>query len=148
MILTPNGVTYLGIMPIRSKFYVLRGHDVVEADALESAMFFENIGARTVRKTEVVTLDAANACEVSTMFLGIDHNYSENGLPIVFETLVFGGPMADSMRRYATWDESVDGHAETVELVRKALRGEQPDNEMDKKFVRRTWQDRVLDDDD
>lgn len=135
-------------MPVKSSFYILRGHEVVEADMLESAMFFENIGARTVRKTQVVATKSVEECEVSTVFLGIDHGYTENGPPIVFETLVFGGPMADSMRRYATWDEAVAGHEETVDLCRKALRGEQPDEEMDKKFVRRTWQDRVLNDDD
>lgn len=35
--------------------------------------------------------------------------------PIVFETLVFGGPFSDEMDRYCTWAEAVEGHARMVE---------------------------------
>lgn len=133
------------------RYYVLRGHDVVETnDPLEAALCMENMAARTVRKTPFVANDGQTECEVSTVFLSIDHNYTDHGPPIVFETLVFGGPMDDSMRRYATWAEAEAGHDEVVELVRKAMRGEKPadDDEVALKFERRTWHERVLADDD
>lgn len=30
-------------------------------------------------------------CEVSTVFLGLDHSWTPGGPPLVFETMVFGG---------------------------------------------------------
>lgn len=55
---------------------------------------------------------------VSTVFLGIDHNYSDRGPPLLFETMIFGGPHNDYQERYATWDEAERGHAKAVALVR------------------------------
>ena len=111
----------------------------------------EDVAGRTVRKTKLTSNDGTMECEVSTVFLSIDHNFTDEGPPIVFETLVFGGPMADWMRRYATWTEAETGHEEMVELVRQTLRGEPPppDEELEaKNYVRRTWHERVMDDDD
>ena len=54
---------------------------------------------------------------VSTVFLGIDHRFGEDGPPIVFETMVFGGPMNYHQVRYATWDEAMKGHVETCRKV-------------------------------
>lgn len=68
----------------------------------------------TGRGGEVVT--------VSTVFLGLDHRYAGEGPPIVFETLVFGGVMADSMDRYATWAEAEEGHACMLQRVQGAER--------------------------
>lgn len=51
--------------------------------------------------------------EVSTVFLGLNHNFAA-GPPLLYETMVFdgGGPYVDSprMERYATWAEAVRGH--------------------------------------
>lgn len=58
---------------------------------------------------------------ISTMFLSLDHRYDKSqGEPLVFETMVFGGPLDTEMRRYCTWDEAVAGHQETVARVMKA----------------------------
>ncbi len=56
-------------------------------------------------------------CMVSTVFLGIDHNFTFRGPPILFETLVFGGEHDGLMQRYATWDEAALGHKEVVREV-------------------------------
>jgi hypothetical protein len=58
---------------------------------------------------------------VSTVFLGLDHSYSEEGPPILFETMVFNGPLHDEMERYATYDEAEAGHAIMIERVRVEL---------------------------
>ena len=60
---------------------------------------------------------------VSTVFLGLDHNYGDLGPPILFESMVFGPEhettlfgkpftTRDSSRqeRYRTWDEAEAGH--------------------------------------
>lgn len=134
-------------MPI-GKWYALRGHEVVEADVLEAALLMNDTDARTVRKTSLG--QGEEECEVSTVFLTMDHNFTGDGPPIVFETLVFGGPMADHQWRYATWDEAVVGHEATVELVRQALTSSSPVLQQlcEGREDRRTWHERVLDDDD
>lgn len=60
---------------------------------------------RRVRRTELST-----GVVISTVFLGLDHNFLDRGPPHLFETLVFGGEHAYEMMRYATWDEAVQGH--------------------------------------
>lgn len=57
--------------------------------------------------------------EVSTVWLGLDHNFLHIGPPLIFETMVFGGPDGDEMEqhRYATEEEALIGHAGVVEMV-------------------------------
>jgi hypothetical protein len=57
---------------------------------------------------------------VSTVFLGIDHNF-DGGAPLLFETMIFGGPHSDYVERCSTWDQAVRQHAVAVELVRSGL---------------------------
>ena len=51
--------------------------------------------------------------EVSTVFLGLDHNFGD-GPPVLFETMVFGGAHSEDLWRYCTWDEAVAGHERIV----------------------------------
>ena len=60
--------------------------------------------------------------EVSTVWLGLNHNWRE-GPPIIFETMVFGGPNDGDCFRYSTEKEARDGHAVAVhELVNRMSR--------------------------
>lgn len=64
--------------------------------------------------------DIVNGCHVSTVWLGLDHNYF-GGRPLVFETMVFdkeGGGRDIYMDRYTTWDEAVEGHKKAIEWVK------------------------------
>jgi hypothetical protein len=54
---------------------------------------------------------------VSTVFLGIDHNYRRIGPPILFETMIFGGEHSGYCERYTTWDEAEEGHHRACALV-------------------------------
>lgn len=60
------------------------------------------------------------AITVSTVFLGLNHQYGE-GPPILFETMVFGGVYDGDQMRYSTYLEAELGHATTVSIVRGAL---------------------------
>lgn len=91
--------------------YILNGHEVVAVDMNTWAKSFQ-IGDRHVRKTTIGNVD------VSTVFLGIDHNWS-NGPPLLFETMVFGGSLDEKQERYSTWEEAEKGHAAMVERVKK-----------------------------
>lgn len=87
-------------------------HQPVGVGLLEWAKWFEN-GPRTVARTEI-----GDAVSVSTVFLGLDHSFGSNGPPILFESLVFGGPKDGAMERYSTWEEAEKGHAAMVERCR------------------------------
>lgn len=54
--------------------------------------------------------------DISTVFLGFDHGFGQ-GLPILFETMIFGGPYDQWQRRYCTWDEAEAGHRHAVALA-------------------------------
>lgn len=64
---------------------------------------------RRVAKTQV-----DGDCEVSTVFLGIDHGFTGDGPPVLFESLVFGGDLDGECERYCTWQEAEEGHAAMV----------------------------------
>ena len=68
-----------------------------------------------------VASDEIGESRISTIWLGIDHNFGFDGEPILFETMVFGGALDGEQWRYRTLDEALAGHNEIVEMVRKAL---------------------------
>lgn len=94
--------------------YLLVGHDVVPCDDVME--WARRLGDSDARR---VALDLVGDVTVSTVFLGIDHSF-RNGPPILFETMVFGGPLDEAMERYSTWDAAEAGHALMVEAVRRA----------------------------
>lgn len=84
-------------------------------DLLEWGEWFESSGdQRIVARTEI------GGVRVSTVFLGLDHNFRREGPPILFETLVFGGPLDQEQERYATYEEAEAGHRRMVRRVRAA----------------------------
>src|SRR5262245_21922827 len=85
---------------------------------------------------------------ISTVWLGIDHNWMRQGPPIIFETMIFDRspevtltedlslrlrmaigmvpeeeqlPLAGSQWRYATEEQAREGHVKACELVRLEL---------------------------
>jgi len=66
--------------------YILNGKEVVHVEnIIEWAQKFESQN-RTIAK------DTINGIDVSTVFLGLDHQFGE-GKPLLFETMVFGGKL-------------------------------------------------------
>jgi hypothetical protein len=66
-----------------------------------------------------------NGVWVSTVWLGIDHNWGHIGPPLIFETMVFenGDIGADlRMARYSTEEEALKGHEEMVEWAKEWTR--------------------------
>ena len=61
----------------------------------------------------VVQLDEFDDVRVSTVWLGIDHSHGE-GPPLIFETMIFGGPHDGYQARYSTEAEARAGHAVAV----------------------------------
>lgn len=54
---------------------------------------------------------------ISTVFLGLDHNFYNDGPPMLFDTMVFGGKLDKEMGRYSTWNEAERGHKKMVAKV-------------------------------
>lgn len=75
--------------------------------------------ARRVGATFIPSADGK--ITVSTMFLGINHRFDGEGAPVLFETMVFGGPMDGAQWRYETRPEAIAGHARVVKEVLAAL---------------------------
>lgn len=56
---------------------------------------------------------------ISTVFLVIDHGLGS--VPILWETMVFGGPLDMEQERYVSCEAAEQGHAEMVQRVTDAL---------------------------
>jgi hypothetical protein len=59
--------------------------------------------------------------DVSTVFLTVDHNHFpelNDGLPILFETMVFGGEHNEFCVRCSTYEQAVAQHQRTVSMVK------------------------------
>lgn len=54
---------------------------------------------------------------VSTVFLGLDHRFGNDGPPILWETMIFGGPHDGYQERYSSKADAVAGHAKAVMLA-------------------------------
>ena len=86
--------------------YTLDGKKPIECeDLLTWAKWFGTANRR-------VAQDERDGVRVSTVFLGLDHRFGGNGPPILFETMIFGGPHDQDQDRYSTWEEAEAGHAE------------------------------------
>lgn len=91
--------------------YILKGGaPVPEPDTVKWAQWFE-----ASREARVVAKTVIGAVTVSTVFLGLDHGYG-NGPPVLWESMVFGGPRDGDERRYTSRAHAEAGHAEMVRI--------------------------------
>lgn len=72
------------------------------SDLLQWAKWFEATDRR-------VALTENGDIRVSTVFRGIDHQF-DNGPPLLFETLISGGPLDGEIERYSIWEQAAEGH--------------------------------------
>ena len=115
---------------MRNRFWILDGEKLVETDLMGWGEWFENFDNRRIAETTI------GDAWVSTVFLGIDHNFGGEGPPLLFETMVFFDreDLRDEiMMRYATYAEAREGHdsivaalsmieRESIDTARSALR--------------------------
>lgn len=102
---------------MRNRYWILNGRTPVQEDLLVWAAWFENDDNRRVAET------CLGNVLISTVFLGIDHRFFGNGPPLLFETLVFGGPLNDEQTRCSTWEQAETAHALIVDRCRLAEKG-------------------------
>ena len=99
-------------------YWYLDGHTPISTnDPAKWGEMFKSQDRR-VAQTDV------DGYSVSTVFLGIDHNWLPTGRPILFETMVFTDqedPLDLWQARYCTWEEAEAGHEAVVYKVRNRL---------------------------
>jgi hypothetical protein len=110
---------------MRAHLYKLdeHGQPVPVADIIEWGTWFEKADRR------LALTECGPGVEVSTVFLGSDHRFVGDGPPVLWETLVRGGPLDGKDARYASVAAAVAGHAAMVERVRRALDMPLPEDE-------------------
>jgi hypothetical protein len=99
---------------LRPDKFILVGHEPVEEPDLICWVEWLENADRHVRHTE------QGDVRVSTVFLGLDYNFSGRGPPHLFETMAFVGHDSVGCDRYATWAEAEAGHDRWVQQVFKA----------------------------
>lgn len=97
----------------RSRYWILDPGSRVPRRARDWADA-ESFSSRDFGDSRRVAYDDLGYCSVSTVFLWLDHAMAFDTEPILFETMVFGGPLDQEMERYATWSEAAAGHARMV----------------------------------
>jgi len=96
------------------RYYVLMDRLPVAVDVMTWARWFADFDNRKIGYDEI------DHCHVSTVFLGLDHNFM-GGEPILFETMIFGAPLDGEQWRYATYAQAERGHSEAVTAARIAM---------------------------
>jgi hypothetical protein len=99
-----------------SDYYILDDdHNLIPADGYTWGAWFHDAANRMVAKTQV------GNCLVSTVCLGLDHNFLGNGPPLLFETMIFVEGDGEECWRCSTWQEAEAQHARVVAELREAL---------------------------
>lgn len=86
--------------------YILdeEGNPVPEPDLIKWGLWLEG-SFRRVARTEI-----NEKLVVSTVFLGLDHNFGETGPPILWETMLFRNGKGEESERYSSADAAIAGH--------------------------------------
>lgn len=96
-------------------YYILDddGNPLAVDDVLVWAKWWE-----THEYQRIVQQDHFGKTTVSTVFLGLDHRYFGDGPPVLWETMVFEGPLDGTQQRYTSQQAARYGHAALCDQVR------------------------------
>lgn len=94
------------------RYYILDGHKIVAVGVDAFIPWYESAELRRVDRADV------GDAEVSTVFLGIDHSFGGDRVPLLFETMIFGGPFDEYTERHTSWQDAQRRHDEIVAQLR------------------------------
>jgi hypothetical protein len=103
---------------MRSNYILDENRNPIAVDFMTWAVWFENSKERVVAQTNVGNVT------VSTVFIGLDHNFDPFGPPHLFETMIFRNGDGGDCWRCTTWQEAEAQHARAVEYVRALAESE------------------------
>lgn len=94
-------------------------------DAAEYGRLFKDKDYQRVAQTFMVSLlHPSKTAEVSTVWLGLDHNFGDSGDPLIFETMVFEESETHELCwRYSTEEQARQGHRDAIREVKEQLLG-------------------------
>lgn len=71
-------------------------------------------------KNKIVKQEMVGDSKVSTVFLGLDHNFSGRGKPTLWETMIFGGELDQYQTRCSGSREQAEAmHEKAVDKVKQ-----------------------------
>lgn len=110
---------------MRTKFFFDKKGKAIEPD--EFARLHDDSAYAFVARSKI-----QGNLVISTVWIGIDLNFTGHGAPIVFETMVFGDGIDDSTKssltmHYSTVAEARRGHAIVVGQVKEELKTQKED---------------------
>lgn len=80
------------------------------------------------RATLQIAETFSNGFRISTVFLGIDHNWGSSDRPIIFETMIFAkteklekSDLHEYQERYCTKEEALEGHKRACNMVMNSI---------------------------
>jgi hypothetical protein len=98
------------------RYYILRDGKVIEEP--DYAKWMEWYG-KSFEQVRCVAETKVKYGTVSTVFLALNMTLSKTDPPLLFETKVQGGWMADQWERFSTLEEAQAGHEAWVARVRE-----------------------------
>lgn len=83
-------------------------------DMMEVIRLYEDLEMKIVKQ------DKIDDVFVSTVFLGMDHSFSNKPghQPVLWETMIFGGEHSDYQERYTSHHDALEGHQRALELIK------------------------------
>jgi hypothetical protein len=99
----------------RSPYYIFdqKGRPVPARDVVQWANYFAECPEKRLLKCTRVGIGV----KVSTVFAGVDQDLLRRGLPLLWETMIFGGLHHHYCKRYATRKEALAGHAAALKIA-------------------------------
>lgn len=78
------------------------------------------------KDTHHIGEDCVNNMRISTVWLGLDHQWVDGESPLLFETMIFKDNNFDSdyLERYSTYEQALEGHKKAVEWVKNGCKEE------------------------
>jgi hypothetical protein len=97
---------------MKSLFYILgKDNNPIPCEAKDCGEMWRMVDNRIKRTSGFFYI-------VSTVFLGIDHNFTENqDSPILFETAIMNGTKISVLERHATYQEAVSYHDQICDEI-------------------------------
>ena len=111
---TGTGIV-ISTMPMHHYILNAAGDPVPCDDLLTWAQWFETVDNRRIAQDRNEGPGSPDV-RVSTVFLGLDHQWG-NGPPVLWETMVFGGPHDGLQERYTSRAAALQGHQDICRQV-------------------------------
>jgi hypothetical protein len=100
-------------------WYILTAdNQPVAVSVREASKWIEENPTKKQIGFDILEDENGNEISVSTVFLGLDHSWDNQGL-ILWETMIFGGINDQYQERYNSYEDALEGHQRAIDLIKK-----------------------------